>query len=73
MYTLLVERGCVRIEERAAPDARARVIGSERAWIEALGPASSRVDLDLEGDRGLANMVLDAFSPVGAQSAVRAA
>jgi DNA-binding HxlR family transcriptional regulator len=73
MYTLVVERGCVRIEERAAPDARARVIGSERAWIEALGPASSRVDLDLEGDRALANMVLDAFSPVGAQSAVRAA
>ena len=73
MYTLVVERGSVRIEERAAPDARTRVTGSERAWIEALGPASSRVDLDLEGDRALANMVLDALSPVGAQSAVRAA
>jgi hypothetical protein len=39
-------------------------MGSERAWIEALGPACSRVDLDIEGDRGLANMVLDGFSAV---------
>ena len=45
-------------------------MGSERAWIEALGPAGSRVDLDIEGDRGLANMVLDGFSAVAAKTAV---
>jgi DNA-binding HxlR family transcriptional regulator len=68
-YTLVCERGGVRIEERSAPEARARVSGSERAWIEALGPTTSRVDLDIEGDRGLANMVLDGFSAVAVQQA----
>ena len=67
-YTLVVERGRVAIEERSAPEARARVSGSERAWIEALGPATSRVDLDIEGDRAMANMVLDGFSAVATRS-----
>jgi DNA-binding HxlR family transcriptional regulator len=70
LYTLVLERGGVRIEERGAPDARARISGSERAWIEALGPASSRVDLDLEGDRAIANLVLDGFTAITPQSAV---
>jgi DNA-binding HxlR family transcriptional regulator len=66
-YVLIAERGRVRIEERAAPEARARVSGNERAWIEALGPACSRVDLDIEGDRALANAMLDGFSAVAAR------
>jgi hypothetical protein len=61
-FTLVCERSGVRIEERADPEARARVSGSEREWIEALGPANARVDLDIEGDRGLANLVLDGFT-----------
>jgi DNA-binding HxlR family transcriptional regulator len=69
-YTLVCGHGGVTIEERSAPDARARVTGSERAWIEALGPAGSRVDLDIEGDRGLANLVLDGFSAAAAKTAV---
>jgi DNA-binding HxlR family transcriptional regulator len=69
-YTLVCGHGGVSIEERSAPDARARVTGSERAWIEALGPAGSRVDLDIEGDRGLANLVLDGFSAAAAKTAV---
>jgi DNA-binding HxlR family transcriptional regulator len=74
VYTLVLEHGGVRIEEREAPEASARVTGSERAWIEALGPASSRVDLDLDGDRALANLVLDGFSAVSSQQrAIRAA
>jgi DNA-binding HxlR family transcriptional regulator len=68
-YTLVLERGRVRIEERTAPEARARVSGTERAWIEALGPAGSRVDLDIEGDRGIANLVLDGFSAVATGTA----
>jgi DNA-binding HxlR family transcriptional regulator len=67
-YTLVCERGGVRIEERTAPEARARVGGSERAWIEALGPTSSRVDLEIEGDRGLANAVLDGFSAMASRA-----
>ncbi len=66
-YTLIAERGGVRIEERTAPEARARVAGSERAWIEALGPACSRIDLEIEGDRRLANVILDGFSAVAAR------
>ena len=74
VYTLVCGAGGVTIEERAAPEARARVEGSERAWVEALGPRCSRVDLDIEGDRGLANLVLDGFSAVATQqAAVRAA
>jgi DNA-binding HxlR family transcriptional regulator len=73
VYSLVCGRGGVQIEERTAPDARARVTGSERAWIEALGPTSARVDLDIEGDRGLANTVLDGFSAMAARAAVRAA
>ena len=72
-YTLVCERGGVRIEERSAPEARAHVSGTERAWIEALGPAASRVDLDIEGERGLANAVLDGFSATAAQMARRVA
>jgi len=69
-YALVCSHGGVSIEERAAPDARSHVMGSERAWIEALGPAGSRVDLEIEGDRGLANMVLDGFSAVASNLAV---
>jgi DNA-binding HxlR family transcriptional regulator len=70
VYTLVVAGRHVRIEERAAPEARARVAGTERAWIEALGPTCARADLDLEGDRGLANQVLDGFSAVVAAGRV---
>ena len=67
IYTLVCEHGAVTIAERSAPDARAGVSGSERSWIEALGPSNGRADLDIEGDRGLANLVLDGFSAVAAQ------
>jgi DNA-binding HxlR family transcriptional regulator len=66
-YTLVCEQAGVRIEERAAPEARARVSGTEREWIEALGPAGARVDLEVEGDRALANLVLDGFTAAAAR------
>ena len=73
-YTLVCEASGLRIEERSAPEARARVSGSERSWIEAMGPGAARADLEIEGDRGLANAVLDGFSVVAAQQrGVRAA
>jgi DNA-binding HxlR family transcriptional regulator len=71
-YVLIAAGGHVEIEERSAPDARARIEGSERAWIEALGPTGSRVDLDIEGDRALANLLLDGFSATAARQ-IRAA
>ena len=72
-YVLIAEAGGVRIEERGAPDAAARVSGPERAWIEALGPTCARNDLDIEGDRALANLVLDGFAAVTPARAVRVA
>jgi DNA-binding HxlR family transcriptional regulator len=73
-YTMLCHGTRLDLEERTAPDARARVSGSERSWIEALGPAGGRADLDIEGDRELANLLLDGFSTVAASvRGVRAA
>jgi len=73
-YTMICGDGHIELEERPAPDARARVTGSERAWIQALGPVGARADLEIEGDRALANLVLDGFSSVAAsQRGVRAA
>jgi len=71
-YVLIARNGGVDIEEREAREATARVSGTERAWIEALGPAGSRIDLEIEGDRALANAVLDGFSAVALRQ-IRAA
>jgi DNA-binding HxlR family transcriptional regulator len=60
-YALIIEKGRVRLEERQAPEAAARVRGTERAWIEALGPEASRIDLEIEGDERVATTVLDAI------------
>jgi len=49
----------VTIEERAAPDADARVTGTERAWIDAFSPSASRSGLTIEGDQRVADAVLD--------------
>ena len=51
-----------------APDADVRISGSERDWIDALGPDADRDQLAISGDERLARVVLDG---VGA-TAVRA-
>lgn len=66
-YTMVCHGDRIELEERSAPGARARISGSERSWIEALGPAGARADLEIEGDRSLANLVLDGFTTVAAQ------
>lgn len=71
-YVLVAADGGVQLQEAAAPEATARVSGSERAWIEALGPACSRIDLEIDGDRTLANLVLDGFSAVAGGRAIAA-
>ena len=40
-YVLIADGGEVRIEEREAPDADARVSGAQRSWIEAFAPDGS--------------------------------
>ena len=61
-YVLHVARGAMEIEERPAPEADATVSGSERAWIDAFGPATDRRGLSIAGDASLADAVLDACS-----------
>jgi hypothetical protein len=61
-YVLRLERGRARLEERSARDADARVSGSERAWVAALGPDARRDGLRVSGDRRLAEALLDALS-----------
>ena len=57
-YTLRVARGAMSISERETPDADARVVGTERAWIDAFGPAGNRRGLSVQGDEPLADAVL---------------
>ncbi len=61
-YTLQAQDGELLYSERPAPEAQAHVSGPERAWIEAFGPARSRSELEVEGDGGLANALLDAIA-----------
>ncbi len=66
-YVLAVEDGQIAISEESAGGADARISGPERAWIEALGPAASRTELEITGDGDLADQLLAALAP----SAVR--
>jgi hypothetical protein len=52
----------VAIEEHAAPDADSRVSGSERAWVKAFAPGGDRGELEISGDRALANAMLDGLA-----------
>ena len=69
-YTLLSGPEGLAIEERPAPEATARITGAERSWVEAFSPSGSRAGLTIEGDRRMADAVLDAC---GAPSAARSA
>ena len=69
-YTLLSRPEGLAIEERPEPEATARITGAERAWVEAFSPSGSRAGLTIEGDRRMADAVLDACgAPSGARSA----
>jgi DNA-binding HxlR family transcriptional regulator len=65
-YLVTFSRGRVELEERSAPDADARVSGTEAAWIETLGPEARRERLQVSGDERLVEALLDAL--VGAAS-----
>ncbi len=58
-YTLRASGGALTIEETAEADADARITGDERAWVEAFSPAGSRAGLQIEGDRRIADAILD--------------
>jgi hypothetical protein len=66
-YRLTATRGRVEISESApAEGAAATVAGSQDAWVRALGPDGSSEELAFEGNRGLADAVLGAFTAAAA-------
>ena len=71
-YAITVKRGATTIAEQDAPDAGARIAGSEADWIDALGPEADRGALSITGDERLAKVVLDGVCASAARG-VRAA
>ena len=61
--------GPVELDEHPAPDADARVRGTQQAWIDALSPNGSRAGLEVDGDARLLDTVL---ALCGAESSARA-
>jgi DNA-binding HxlR family transcriptional regulator len=72
-YVLVAEQGGVRIEEREAPEADARVAGPQRSWIEAFAPDGSSDALEVSGNRRLAETLLSALRNEMPRRAVAAA
>src|SRR6266540_1729097 len=64
VHVLRVENGHVAYQERGAPEADARIGGPERAWVEAFGLDGSRTELELDGETGLAERLLDWLAAV---------
>ena len=63
----------MQLAEHDTPvDADARVTGSEAAWVAALGPDTSRGGLEVGGDRGLADALLDALAEGTARASAAA-
>jgi DNA-binding HxlR family transcriptional regulator len=71
-YAITVARGEATISEDGAPDAAARIRGSEADWIDALGPDADRSALTCDGDERLAKVVLTGVCASAARG-VRAA
>ena len=63
-YVLTARRGRVTVEERDEDGADARVSGSQKAWVTAFGPDPSRSELKIEGNRKLAEALLDELAQV---------
>ena len=72
-YRLTASRGHIEISEGEfdAP-AAATVVGSEAAWVRALGPGGSPDELNFNGNRGLADTVLTGFTAAAARRAAAA-
>ena len=65
-YTVTIGRGAVSVSERKGDEpgggVDARVSGPQKAWIEAFGPDASRAGLEIQGDRQLADALLDGLA-----------
>jgi len=62
LYRLEAHDGRVDISEHPDGEPEALVIGTEPEWVRALGPDGSLAELDVRGDRGLAETLLGSFT-----------
>lgn len=67
-YALIVKRGAATIEERPEENPEAQIVGTERAWIDALVPEGTTKGLELTGDVRLATAVLEGLTPASARA-----
>ena len=65
-YRLTASRGRVEISENVTDGAGAAVSGNQDAWVRALGPDGSPDGLSFTGNRGVADMLLQAFTAAAA-------
>jgi len=68
-YAITVGRGATTIAEHKAPQAAARISGSEADWIDALGPGADLDALSITGDDRLGRAVLDGVCATAARRA----
>lgn len=70
-YSVVASNGRIAIEERPAEHADVRVTGTTDAWVAAFSPDHDRGGLQVTGDRGLAERLLDQLvaAPGGAEAA----
>ncbi len=62
-YSLSSSGRSVTIEEAAAGGADARVRGDAAAWVHAFSPDGDRSQLEITGDKALAERLLDGLGP----------
>jgi len=60
-YTFVREAGRARTERGDAPDADARMTGTQAAWVRALGPTANPSRLKITGNQALADQFLALF------------
>jgi hypothetical protein len=72
LYALSSSEGTVTISEQPAEAADARVVGSVRAWIAALGPEASTHGLQFSGSRAIADAMIAGFRHAAARAAAAA-
>jgi DNA-binding HxlR family transcriptional regulator len=72
-YVVTAEGGKARVEHREADSTDATVTGTKDAWVAAFSPDGDFGALRIEGDRGLANQLLEGMALGNEQASKRAA
>jgi hypothetical protein len=72
LFTFTVSEDGVKVQERPADAAGARVAGPPSAWVKAFSPERDRAGLEIIGDEQLAGALLDGLRAIGGRASDRA-